>query len=163
MRAFNFLKVFTKGWRPYPKCHTKRKIDVCGWVGFDYWRFNVSVCRFITFPKNRKFLLWRLSSTKHSLHDHHSSLPTHLGTHCPSPFPSYYVTLKNAQASIEIKSTFNTKRSRGSKIGDVEIRDHSKSWRNISDLLKHENMTHLLYFDAFNAYAFALENILKCV
>ena len=134
------------------------------WVGvFDYWRFNMAVWRFMTFPRNRKFLLWRLSCTKHSLHDHHSSLPTHLVTHCLLPFPSFYVTLKNAQASIEIKSTFNTKRSRESKIGDVEIRDHSKSWRNISDLWKHENITHLLYFDAFNAYAFAVQNILKCV
>ena len=158
MRVFNFLKVFTKGWHPYPKCHTKRQIDVCGWVGLITdvltWQFGD---------------LWLFQGIENSFYEDcqvlstHCTTITHLGTHCPSPFPSYYVTLKNAQASIEIKSTFNTKRSRESKIGDVEIRDHSKSWRNISDLLKHENITHLLYFDAFNAYAFALENILKCV
>ena len=127
---------------------------VGGWVGFDYSCFNVAVWRCITFPSNRKFLLWRLSGTKNSLHHHHSSLLTYL--------LSFYITLKNVQASIEIKNTFNTKRSRELKIGDVEIGDHSKPWYNISDLLNME-IQHLLYSDAFNTYAFVLQIILKCV
>ena len=56
----------SNGWCPYPNCHVKRQIDVCGRVGFDYLRFNMAVWRFITFARNRKFLLWRLSSRKQS-------------------------------------------------------------------------------------------------
>ena len=45
----------------------------------------------------------------------------------------------------------------------MEIEDHSKSWRNISNLLKQKYNTFALYFNALNAYAFTLQNILKCI
>ena len=115
-----FIQHLSKGWRPYPNCHAKRQIDICEWVGF-YWHFNVAALwRFINLARNRKFSLWRLSSTKHSQQDRHSSLPTHLVTHRPSPFPRFYVTLERTRSHrIEIKSTFNTRRNRV-----VENRDH---------------------------------------
>ena len=79
-----------------------------------------------------------------------SSHSTTIIHHCPptwSPivhclFLAFTSLQRTLRHQIEIKSTFNTG-SRELKIRDVEIGYHSKSWCNISDLLKHKNVTHL--------------------